>query len=62
MAVYQVSVVFEAETDEKATAVAERISKAVLDAELADSLCTGGKIAFTKFEQEAPEVADKPVV
>ena len=53
MAVYQVSVVFEAETDEKATAVAERISKAVLDAELEDSLCTGGKIAFTKFEKEA---------
>ncbi len=58
MSVYQVSVVFEAELDEFASATAEKIAEVV-----ATSQDLGGvenaKIAFTKFEQEAPEVASE---
>ena len=58
MAVYQVAIVFEAIDDEDATSFAKHIND--LGAEYQDAaVIDTPKIAFTKFEQEAPEVASE---
>ncbi len=51
MAVYQVAIIFESDTDEKATDLASYLSKEV-GASQEDSLISNAKIAFTKFEKE----------
>lgn len=56
MSVYQVSVIFEAFEDADATYVAEKIAAAVNAEDT--GLIAGAKIAFTKFEKEATEVAE----
>lgn len=53
MAVYQVAIIFEVESDEIAT----KIAQAVAD-NFAEDPEMNAKIAFTKFEQEEQEVAD----
>lgn len=58
MAVYQVSVVFEAEMDEFASATAEKIAEVVSASQDLGGVANA-KIAFTKFEKEAPEVASE---
>ncbi len=61
MAVYQVAIIFEAESDERATTFAELLQSNSASADATGKI-SNAKIAFTKFEQEAQEVADKPVV
>lgn len=63
MSIYQVSIVFEADSDATATLVAEKLSSVAAKAD-AQGVVSSPKIAFTKFEpevsnveQEAPEVA-----
>ncbi len=56
MAVYQVSVVFEAEMDELASATAEKIAEVVSTSQDLGGVANA-KIAFTKFEQEAENVS-----
>ncbi len=61
MAVYQVSVVFNAVDDDAATFLAERIQQKVARVTTGEheELYGEAKIAFTKFEKEAPEVASE---
>ena len=54
MAVYQMSLIFEAETDEKASDLVEYLTKES-GAYQEDGLITNAKVAFTKFEKEATD-------
>lgn len=55
MSVYQVAIIFEAESDEAATVLAEQVGEAVRGEQDSDFI-SNAKIAFTKFEKEATEV------
>lgn len=58
MSVYQVAIIFEAESDDKATLLAERLQEAARLHGLEKMEELNAKISFTKFEKEATEVAE----
>ncbi len=58
MAVYQVAFVFESDSDRYAQVVANDLVKAISNME-EKGFAGSSKVAFTKFEQEAPEVASE---
>lgn len=58
MSVYQVAILFEAENDQQATLVAERFGLSVKE-EQDNQFITSAKIAFTRFEKEAEDVASE---
>lgn len=51
MAVYQVAIIFESETDERATSFAELLSSTAASSTSIGKI-ENAKIAFTKFEKE----------
>lgn len=61
MAVYQVAFIFESDNDADAQVVADELVEVISTMEEED-FADKAKVSFTKFEREAPEVADKPVV
>lgn len=56
MSIYQVSIVFEADSDATATQVAEKLSSVAAKAD-AQGVVSSPKIAFTKFQKEEEQAA-----